>query len=715
MVIGGCSSSDEGPLDGVDSITFLKRPARGGQGDIFQYTSYIPGAQLVKLTPPTADGTLEVLCCDPAVHGAEYADIDIAWYDTSFDAREIVMSARLSSDQQYGLFVYSIESNSVEQLPTDPNRHYVYPIFLPGDKIMFMTTRVVEAGAPQFMDEYERRTTTQMGVINRDGSNETLGARNLSHRVFPTLTSDGRAMITQWDHLGNMNAGHLLFVNPDMSVVREAFGKQGTGVTNSYLKAKEVSPGRVIAIGTDRTRTLQSGAILDIRLGETYMDGNNLNADQNMSEANASYRILTPQVPLGREPSSPSIGRYYDAFPLNAHEYPDLLVSWADGPVEDGTLEAAGLNANFGIYLYDSKNNTRRPIYDDPNSWDVFPRPLAPRNAPPQIAPSGTNQFSDDAVLLGSMNVYDSTINPGVAAGSIYGVRVIEGFSSEEGIPSKFGLSNHEGAAQLGVAPVQSDGSWAALIPPNVPVHLQTIDRFGMAVTNEPIWISGKNGESRFCGGCHEDRAATTVVQPGITEAVAIGPADLRSTVTRFERVSTSYTRDNVVGVPWDSVLQQIFDDNCIECHEGTPGPANPSYSITDPDAMMTQTITFDLRGQEVTIGTGAEMMTGYTASHLSLLGPNMSLLEQAGLIIEGDMQIYVEPQSARDSVLLQMLNAVQQYPTQDMSQRAITTTPHLIAVGRPDLTPDEYHLLVLMADQGGQFYSRENAPGEVY
>jgi hypothetical protein len=698
----------------VDSITFIKRPARGGQGDIFQYTSYIPGAQLVKLTPPTADGTLEVLCCDPEVHGAEYGDIDIGAYDTSFDAREIVMSARLSADQRYSLFVYSIESNTVEQLPTDPNRHYVYPVFMPGDKIMFMTTRVVEEGAPQFRDEYERGTTTQMGTINRDGSDETLGARNLSHRVFPTMMSDGRVMLTQWDHLGDMNAGHLIFSNPDMSVIREGFGKQGTGVTNSYLKAKEVSPGRVIAIGTSRDRTIQSGAILDIRLGETYTEGNAVHADRNMSEANASYRILTPQVPLGREPSSLTIGRYYDAFPLNALDYPDLLVSWADGPVEDGTLEAAGLNANFGIYLYDSQNNSRRPIYDDPDTWDVFPRPLAARESPPQIAPSGTNQFSDDAVLVGSMNVYDSSI-ANTAAGEIYGVRVIEGFSVEEGIPDDFGLTEHEGAAQLGVAPVQSDGSWAALIPPNIPVHMQTIDRFGMAITSEPIWISGKNGESRFCGGCHEDRAATTVVQPGITEAVAIGPVDLRSTVTRFDRVSASTSRDDTVGVPWDTALQQIFDANCVECHEGTPGPANPTYTITDPESMMSQTVTFDLRGHEITYGMGDEMMTGYSASHLSLLGPDMMDLEEAGLIVEGEITIYVEPLSARDSLLLEKLNPVQQYPNQDISQRAYTTTPHLIDVGRPDLTADEYHLLVLMADQGGQFYSRENAPNAIY
>ncbi len=704
----GCGSSSSDSLAGVEAVVFIKRQPRSGVGDIFQYSSYIPGAQLVMLSPPTADGELTVLCCDDK--GPELAEADIGSYDISFDAREIVFSARLSGDQAYGLFVYSLDNDSVEQLPTDPNRDYVYPIFLPGDRILFMTNAVSEPGAPQHRDEYERGTTTQMGVIGRDGSGERLGARNLSHRVFPTLMSDGRVLLTQWDHLGEMNAGHLVISNPDMTTIREAFGKEGTGVTNSYLKAVEVAPGRVIAIGSSRDRTLQSGAILDIRLGQVWSEDGVLRADRNMSEATASYRILTPQVPLGREPSSQTIGRYYDAYALDAREYPNLLVSWADGPVESGTLEAAGLEADFGIYLYDSKNARRRPIYNDPATWDVFARPLIARKAPPTIEPSGSNQFSDQAVLLGSMNVYASSIaNP--APGSIAAVRILEGFSVEEGVPNDFGLTEHEGAAHLGYAQVRDDGSWAALIPPNVPVHLQTVDRFGMAVTNEPVWISGAPGESRFCGGCHESRSGTTVIQPGITEAVAIGPDDLRSRASRAERQSLRYDRDDVIGVPWDLALQPIFDAKCVSCHDGSAGPANPSWTITDTASGASMSWTFDLRGQQVDYGIGEVMLAGYSASHLSLLGPMMMDLEEAGLLIEGQVPHYVRPGDARGSELLKVLNPMQLFPAEDASVRAFDAATHAQMQGFTDLTADEYHLLILMADGGGQFYSRENRP----
>lgn len=713
LVITACGSGDPGPIDGVDEVVFLQRQLRGGTGDIFQYTSYMPGARLVKLSPPTADGKLTVLCCDNM--GPEYADMDIMAYDISFDAREIVFSAKLSSDTRYSLFILSLESNTVEQLPTDPNRDYVYPVFIPGDKIVYMSNAIVEEGAPQFRDEYERGTTTQLGVISRTGDVDFLGARNLSHRVFPTVMSDGRLLFTQWDHLGDMNAGHLVLSNPDLTTVREGFGKEGTGLSNSYIKGVEIAPGRILAIATSRQMTLQSGALVEVRLGQTSTDADGVfRADTAMSERNASYQLLTAQVPLGEEPSAQTIGRYYDAYPLNKKEFPDLLVSWADGPVQDGVLEAAGLTADFGIYLYDSKNNTRRPIWNDPNYWDIFPRPLVPRDAPLEIEPAGPNQFSDESVLLGSMNVYDSSLD-NFEAGSIYGVRIIEGFSVEEGIPDDFGLTEHEGAALLGVAEVREDGSWAALIPANVPVHQQVIDKFAMSLSSEPVWISGRPGESRFCGGCHEDRAKTSVIQPGVTQAVVIGPDDLKSVIARVDRKSTDFSRANVVGVPWDLALQPIFDAKCVSCHNGTPGPANPSYTITDPETGATQTVVFDLRGHEVNYGLGDAMMTGYSASHLSLLGPDMMDLEDAGLTVTGEIPIYVEPTSARTSRLIMKINPPQQYPTVDMNVRAFATPNHPADVGGTPLTADEYRLLVLMADFGGQFYSRENAPGGGY
>jgi hypothetical protein len=193
-----CGTSEPGPLDGVDGIVFLQRQRRASAGDVFQYASYVPGARLMKLSPPTADGKRTVLCCES--QGEEFAEVDIMAFDVSFDAREIVFSAKLSSDQSYGLFLLTLENGQVEQLPTDPNRDYVYPVFISADLIAFVTTASVEDGTPPYRDEHARGIATQIGVINRDGSGEKLGGRNLSHRDWRSFRqgrAGGRSLLYQ--------------------------------------------------------------------------------------------------------------------------------------------------------------------------------------------------------------------------------------------------------------------------------------------------------------------------------------------------------------------------------------------------------------------------------------------------------------------------------------------------------------------------------------
>jgi hypothetical protein len=723
----GCGSDDSaGPLGNVDSLVILQRPKRNDMGDIFQYTSYLPGARLVKLSPPTADGTLTTLCCDKA--GAEFANIDISGYDISFDAKQIVFAGKLDEGSHYGLFLLTLDTGNVEEINTDPGRDYTNPIFLPGDRIMFTSNAVVEAGAPQHRDEYERGVTLQMGTIGVDGSNEQLGPRNLSHRTFPSLVSDGRVMFTQWDHLGPENSGHLMFMNTDMTELREAFGKEGTGAANSTLKAQEISPGRFVAVATSRDRTIQAGALIDIRLGMTSKQDGVLRADTAMSEANASYVMLTPDVPTDREPSATTIGRYYDAFPLDAKDSPDLLVSWADGPVESGVLGQAGMSANFGVYLYDSARLQRKPILDDPEMWDIFARPLVPRTAPPATGSAIEASLGGQA-LIGAMNVYESSLKS-FEPGSVYGVRIMEGFSSEEGFPEDFGTTMFEGQAQLGVARVASDGSWLATVPANVPLHLQAVDNFGMSLENEPVWFSARAGESRVCGGCHEDRAKTTVINPGITQAAAIGPLAAKGTTPRAQRMMdpSDYARtdvlansgngvdgvDKLVGMGWSTVVQPVFDANCTNCHDSANTAGMPSYSIVDAMGNTLFTWTFNLSNDPVNIDYGMGMMDSYTASYFSIAGPDMEALEKNGLMIVGNAKVsYMNPQDARNSDLIKLVNPTQLFPTIDTNVRAFDTTPHSAKGYKSarELTPTEFYKLILAVDMGGNFYARENNP----
>src|SRR5262249_27237132 len=153
------------------------------------------------------------LCCSkyPEMDG-----LDIQSYDVSFDARSIVFSGRIKGDDHFGLWVLTLTDKLEAAGPpaqlntTHMDRDYVYPMFAPKDRIIFVTNEVVETplidkDAKQHQDEYERGTTTQLGSISVDGTDEFLGPRNLSHRTAPTMLSDGRVLFTQWDHLGEKN------------------------------------------------------------------------------------------------------------------------------------------------------------------------------------------------------------------------------------------------------------------------------------------------------------------------------------------------------------------------------------------------------------------------------------------------------------------------------------------------------------------------------
>lgn len=713
----GCGGDDNsGPLGKVDSLVILQRPKRNDMGDIFQYTSYKPktesgtNARLVKLEPPTADGTQTVICCDQA--GPEFANIDISGYDISFDAKQIVFAGKLSASTNYGLFLLTLADGSVEQIPTDPARDYVNPIFLPGNKIMFTTNEVVEAGARQHRDEYERGTTLQLGRINTDGTEEELGARNLSHRTFPTLMSDGRVMFTQWDHLGTMNAGHLMFVNQDMTNLREGYGKEGTDASNSTLKAQEISPGRFVAIATSRNRTIQAGALIDVRLGivQTDSDGN-VSAPDRQAEANATYKDLTPDVPHDMTPSADTVGRYYDAYALNAKDKPDLIVSWADGPVESGVLGAAGLEANFGVYLLDTERNQRHPLLDNPEMWDVFPRPLQAR-AVPNISNSAIDPSLNGQTMIGSMDVYQSSLKT-FQPGSVYGVRVMEGFSSEEGFPEMFGTTMFEGQANLGVARIQQDGSWLATVPSNVPLHVQAVDTFGMSIFSEPVWVSGRKNEARVCGGCHEARDRATTIDPGQTDAFAVGATPMYGLTPRAQRMSMDTSRDKVMGVAWNTTIQAIFDAKCVSCHGDDNAAGIAPYTITDPMTGTSIQWTFNLTGGALPAAfadVGGE--PAFTKSYFSVAGPDMEAIEKGGLMVSGNFKVYAQPENSRDSIIIKTLNPKKQFPTQT-SERAFATNPHMAAVGQAgnDLTNDEFYQLILNIDMGTNFYARENNP----
>lgn len=689
----GPSAPSPGVPQDVSSVIFLQRAMSRGVGNVFDYTHFVPGGRLVKLEPPSPDGKLTVLTSDPM-----FTNGDVMAWDLSFDAKELVFAARTDKDDHFQLFMMNVDGANLRQLTEGPY-HHVFPIFLPGGKIMFTTSKVVEEGAPQFADEYERQMTTQVGIVNRDGSGMELGPRNVSHRVSPALLPDGHVLYTEWRHLGTVNDGHLRLMNTDMTGMREAFGGEDRGVTNSYLKARYVdaiasahgTPSfRLVTVATSRERTLQAGKLILI--------------DLNGSEKASSYTDLTPLVPGGNSPSANGVGRYYDAEVIGDPKALTFLASWSDGPVQSEVLEMAKTDPNFGLYILEGKTGRRFPLWDDPAYWDVMARPVTKR-AEPQVAQSPVGGGAQGSFVLSALNVYSSTAAD-IPPGSVVNVRLLEGFSGEEGF-SMFGTTEFDGQSRYGEVPVEADGSFKAEVPANVPLHMQLVDKFAMAIVNENIWISGRAGEERTCGGCHEDRAKGAGMLPGGTFAQN-KPAH-KLDVPRPQRVSMDFSFDKIRGVPWDLAIQPIFDAKCVSCHNGdATNPANSSYTVIDKTLGTMQTFTFDLRGDKLPITVGEKPYGDFSASYISMMGLGEMLGEDHQYEITGDYKMRVAPGSARDSAAVKKLNPPQRFPA-NPDVRAFSGKHHPLDVGGTELTADEYYRLILNIDMGGQFFFREN------
>jgi hypothetical protein len=342
-----------------------------------------------------------------------------------------------------------------------------------------------------------------------------------------------------------------------------------------------------------------------------------------------------------------------------------------------------------------------------------------------------------ESFVLGAINVYKSSLDdvnrglvqPTTAAdGNAVKVRLIEGFSGEEGIRT-FGSTEFDGASLYGEVDVQRDGSFLAQVPANVPVHMQVIDKFAISVANEDIWVSGRPGEQRTCGGCHESRSETNPIMPGQTMAQVLGPMNLD--VPRASRISTDYSYGKVRGVPWDKAIQPMLTAKCVSCHDGDATkmgtndkgetvPVNRQFTVMDITTGTMQTFTFDLRGDPLPVTVGEKMSGAYTASYISIFGLGEMLGEDNVMITPkdpGDFKNGLAADAAHSPVIMKV-NPIQQFPTPDPSvHRYPIDAEHKLhpTTGNVPLTPSEYYLLGLSIDMGGQFFSRENKDGAVY
>lgn len=767
--MGACSnsSSSSGSGIGVQSLLFIKRQTTvknadgsytvdvaGGNGQVLDYERYEPGGSLNLLTPARSDGTLTDLT-------SAFPNADFNGADVSFDATQAVFSMKTDANDHYHIYTVELTADGsgkfVVHQKTNGNYDDINPIYIPGGLIAFVTNEMYTAMGTR-ADEYEHaREALQLATITVDGGDATRHnfGQNLSHTVAPFLRYDGRIGFSQWEHFASTNDVKVRMVNPD--------GTQELGIAGEFdgapndqnqfkpgdalFSVKEIAPNVMVGIVTARDRTIHAGALVQIDArnaadpvcmnAQSYTNGSTV-GHQCLNDENVHYTVLTPNVPTGSDPSP--VGRYREP---NVLPNGQIITSWADGPVSD-LNEQSLTPPDFGIYVYDPTTGQNQLVYNDRSTWDLNAVPVVARPEPPVIASAQHVADSTIPVLMGSIDITQTDLNEMVSGAQMnnlamgdalkqaVAVRVIEGFSSEsaKGV-SMFGLTMFEGAAVLGEAPIFNDGSWLASVPAYIPVHLQPIDQFGLAIRNQQLWIHGMPGEERRCEGCHESRTGQGV--PALGQNPTAAEQATGGKGEQFIEPIADRTE-----FPWQKVQAVIDANGCSGCHNSS---TTDYYYMTRTDPVSGQITTYkvpslDLSSTPVTVYYDRKVAS-YPASYVSLFYPaTMTMGDSTGKIsytgaapckaqglnggnpgtatldvngtVNGCTPWWGIPGSARASALTEVLNLHGADGTS--TAWPVGTHPfHPENVNKTMSDADRKTLAVYPMDLGGQYWARQN------
>lgn len=742
LALAGCSGDppEQSTADdlGFDEVVYVVRQhtviadngdveihVADGMGQVMDHGRYVPGARIEVRNLATGE-TRNIL------EGKRYARADVEGLDLHFDGTRIAFSMKLSRDEGYDIYTASLTKGDDEKNPYDIKQltsgpwDDIHPVWAAGGRIVFVTTQdYTEMGTRA--DEYNHsRQVPQVATITESGgdADRKLCSQNLSNtfNLFPLQS--GQIGFSRWEHLENVNDSKLFAMNPDCTQMIALAGQHGKP-GNSLVQVNETNdPNVFVGVVTTRENTLQGGALVRI-------DATSDKSDLLHDEERVEYDVLTPGVPRGDEASS--IGRY-----RTPRVMPDgrLLVSYADGSVNE-LNELSLTPPDWGIYVYDAETRKNQLVVNYEDSWELYAQPVVEREEPPIIASIQNEQDATLPMKLGSIDVRQTSlgrIHHETVGGAQFAdgtsiddaleqavkVRIIEGFSSEAapGV-TMFGLTMAEGAAILGEAAVHEDGSWLAEVPPFVPYHLQPVDEFELSIRNQTLWIQGMPGESRVCGGCHEERTGPNVPTAQQLPSSIDMPENFMLPIA--ER--TEYPWAKAPDSPTE--IQQILDDKCVSCHNETTNGSGPqdtyTVTMTQGDTMTSYEIPrLDLSSRPITVTYDRKTDT-YAASYVSIFYPAAMEMEMGmGAEVEGTVPPkWGVPSDARNSALIEKINMTSAYDSErtawplgepfsngDIAGGTRTLHPEDVGV---ELSREERAALIRAFDLGGQYYSRQN------
>ena len=590
-------------LPDASSILFIKRHTFQSS---HHYTDFIDGchhfgSELCLLS--LEDGTVKSLV-------PELAEGIIGRCNLSFDGQKVIFDYKKKLGEGFRIWEVNIDGTGLRQLTFPPDdedariakynqewhRQYfhhtddMHPAYLPDGGICFVSTRC-EFGV--LCDGPDILTVSVLYRADKDGNNmEKLSNSSLSE-MHPSITNDGRIMYTRWEYVDNGSV-----TNKGLWSMRQ----DGTGSADIYgrniafpsvFAAGRAVPGTntlFVCIGAPHM-PLGVGTIMRIDTSEDRRTGegvsyltpevdsrNQWGWDNIPGGATKPFRpeglIQTTKQYDGRGNTSKG-PLFMDPFPLDAHQ---LLAS--HNPDKEWNVVDA-----YGLYLIDDSGG-RKLFHREEGTSCWNPIPVMPRD----VSPGGSGVVMPALAAEGLAQVLVTDVHIGlddVPPGTVKYIRINEQVPRPWSARRFWGSEEHDQQhsvitdkthlglkVQIGIVPVEADGSANFLVPADKNIFFQVLDENYMEVQRERTFVNYRPGEVRSCGGCHPN--TETVGGTRLTVPIA-----LRRTPNVPGPQPGEVSGHRALHYPTD--VQPFLDKHCISCHgaESPKGNLNLTGELT--------------------------------------------------------------------------------------------------------------------------------------
>ncbi len=463
----------------------------------------------------------------------------------SFDGQKILFSYKETIDSPFHIWEIGIDGTGLTQI-TKGNYHDVSPIYLPGDKILFTSSR----GESYSMCQNYLAFT--LHVADNSGQNLERIDYSTICSISPALMSDGRILTSRWEYQDkNIFCWQGLWsIHPDGRNLSLYHGNTFV-IPNSVYGGKEIP-------GTNKVITTMAAhhypPIGDIAIIERSKGLESKESIKKITNA-TPYKITT-----GTDWITPGLSRewqpgdifykwsYCDPFPIS-RDY--SLVSFGDKATE-----------KYEIQLLNHSDGRTETIYQHSEKSCFCPIPLQARKIPHQIP---VNQFKNKQKngVFHVNNIYEGLKEQGVKEGEVKALRIMEVLPKTTHVQGPrlhdeypiMSMGTYYAKTNLGEVPVKDDGSVCFEAPANKELYFIALDKDGKEIQRMGSITQIRPGEVVSCIGCHEDRLHA--------------PANKRINMASIEPVKIKPPSWGEGAVSYVKHVQPVLDRYCIKCHSG--------------------------------------------------------------------------------------------------------------------------------------------------